>query len=133
MLLVAAYLNSLGKWSLYGHSERQKVRKYESYTPKKIWSLASYHTQKNYPDIVRTFLEKGTASKWSKLIETQMDKKVFQDMSGAESTTLSQLVIKYRDEIVPELKSAKMQTYKLNKLLRHKICYYNLLQQQYKS
>ena len=57
-----------------------------------------------------------------------MDKKVFQDMSGAESTTLSQLVIKYRDEIVPELKSAKMQTYKLNKLLRHKICYYNLLQ-----
>ena len=84
--------------------------------------------KKNYPDIVKTFLEKGTASKWSKLIETQMDKKVFQDMSGAESTTLSQLVIKYRDEIVPDLKSAKSHTYKLNKLLKHKICYYNLLQ-----
>ena len=59
--------------------------------------------KKKYSDIVRTFLEKGTASKWSKLIETQMDRKVFQDMSGAESTTLSQLVIKYRDEMVPEL------------------------------
>ena len=57
--------------------------------------------KRNYPDIVRTFLEKGTASKWSKLIETQMDKKVFQDMSGAESTTLSQLVIKYRNEVIP--------------------------------
>ena len=43
------YLNSLGMWSLYGHSERQKVRKYESYTPKKIWSLASYHTQEKLP------------------------------------------------------------------------------------
>jgi len=84
--------------------------------------------KKNYPDIVKTFFEKGTASKWSKMIETQMDKKVFQDMSGAEGTTLSQLVVKYRDEIVPELKSAKMQIYKLNKLLKNKICYYNLLQ-----
>ena len=84
--------------------------------------------KKNYPDVVKTFLEKGTASKWGKMIETQMDKKVFQDMSGAEGTTLSQLVVKYRDEIVPELKSAQMQTYKLNKLLKNKICYYNLLQ-----
>ena len=69
--------------------------------------------KKNYPDIVKTFLEKGTASKWSNLIETQMDKKVFQDMSGAESTTLSQLVIKYRDEIVPELKSSRVHTLSL--------------------
>jgi|TARA_B100002003_G_scaffold155619_1_gene144277 integrase len=84
--------------------------------------------KKNYPDIVRTFLEKGTASKWSKQIETQMDKKIFEDMSGAENTTLSHLVIKYREEVVPELKSKRHYTYKLNKLLKHKICYYNLLQ-----
>ena len=84
--------------------------------------------KKNYPDIVRTFLEKGTASKWSKQIETQMDKKIFEDMSGAESTTLSHLVIKYREEVAPELKSKRHYTYKLNKLLKHKICYYNLLQ-----
>jgi len=49
-------------------------------------------------------------------------------MSGAESTTLSHLVIKYREEVVPELKSKRHYTYKLNKLLKHKICYYNLLQ-----
>ena len=73
--------------------------------------------KKNYPDIVRTFLEKGTASKWSKQIETQMDKKIFEDMSGAESATLSHLVIKYRDEVVPELKSKRSYTYKLNKFL----------------
>ena len=36
-----------------------------------------------------------------------MDRKIFQDMTGAESTTLSLLVEKYRDEIVPDMKSAK--------------------------
>ncbi len=83
--------------------------------------------KKNYPHVTRTFLEKGTATKWSNLIETQMDRKIFQDMTGAESTTLSLLVEKYRDEIVPNMKSAKSLTYKLNKLLKDKICYYNLL------
>jgi hypothetical protein len=57
-----------------------------------------------------------------------MDKKIFEDMSGAEGTTLKQLIIKYRDEIVPEYKSAKTLTYKLNYMLKFKICYYNLLQ-----
>ena len=61
--------------------------------------------KKNYPHVTRTFLEKGTATKWSNLIETQMDRKIFQDMSGAESTTLSLLVEKYRDEIVPDMKN----------------------------
>ena len=64
-----------------------KDRKWEKHS--------TYTKKKNYPDIVRTFLENGTASKWSKQIETQMDKKIFEDMSGAESTTLSHLVIKY--------------------------------------
>ena len=84
--------------------------------------------KKNYPNVTRTFLEKGTASKWSNLIESQMDRKIFKDMSGAEGTTLSLLVEKYRDEIVPEMKSAVSLTYKLNKLLKDKICFYNLLQ-----
>ncbi len=84
--------------------------------------------KKNYPSIVRTFLEKGTASKYARDIETQMDKKIFEDLSGAEGTTLKQLIIKYRDEIVPEYKSAKTLTYKLNYMLKFKICYYNLLQ-----
>ena len=101
------------KWESMSHIRQRKSGRWQAIIRKK-----------NYPDIVRTFLEKGTASKWSKLIETQMDKKVFQDMSGAESTTLSQLVIKYRDEVIPELKSRKSLTYKLNKLLKNKICYY---------
>jgi hypothetical protein len=39
--------------------------------------------RKNYPTIVRSFIEKGTASKYARDIENQMDKKIFEDMSGA--------------------------------------------------
>ena len=62
------------------------------------------------------------------MIESQMDRKIFEDLSGAEGTTLRALIIKYRDEVVPEYKSARTLTYKLNYMLKFKICYYNLLQ-----
>tara|TARA_B100001964_G_scaffold181261_1_gene200415 strand:+ start:94 stop:243 length:150 start_codon:yes stop_codon:yes gene_type:complete len=41
-------------------------------------------------------------------IENQMDKKILEDMSGAEGTTLKLLIMKYRDEIVPEYKSTRI-------------------------
>ena len=70
--------------------------------------------KKNYPHIAKSFLSKGLASKWAKLTETQMEQKVFDDLSGAEGTTLRQLLIKYRDELVPTFKSAKTLTYKMH-------------------
>ena len=84
--------------------------------------------RKGYPHIAKSFLEKSTASKYANMIESQMDRKIFEDLSGAEGTTLRALIIKYRDEIVPDYKSARTLTYKLNLMLRYKICYYNLLQ-----
>lgn len=84
--------------------------------------------RKGYPHIAKSFLEKSTASKYANMIESQMDRKIFEDLSGAEGTTLRALIIKYRDEIVPDYKSARTLTYKLNLMLKYKICYYNLLQ-----
>lgn len=83
--------------------------------------------KKGYPDIYRTFLDKSVAVKWSKAIESQMDRRVFEDMSGAEATTLRSLLIKYRDEIIPNYKSCRTLTYKVNNILKFKICYYSLL------
>ena len=84
--------------------------------------------KKNYPNLTKSFLSKGLASKWAKMTETQMEKRVFEDLSGAEGTSLRQLLIKYRDELVPTYKSAKTLTYKINYMLKFKVCYYNLLQ-----
>ena len=50
--------------------------------------------KKNYPKITRSFLTRTTAKRWARLIETQMDNRVFQDLSGAEGTTLKDLLIK---------------------------------------
>ena len=73
--------------------------------------------RKGYPTIYKTFLEKSLASKYARMIESQMERNMFEDMSGAEATTLRSLLIKYRDEIVPAYKSAKTLTYRSNILI----------------
>ena len=84
--------------------------------------------KKNYPNVVRSFLEKSTATKFAKDVETQMDKQIFRDLSGASTTTLKDLMIKYRDEIVPSQKACRSTTATLNFLMKHKIAYYSLTQ-----
>ena len=79
--------------------------------------------RKGYPYIAKSFLEKSKCSKYAKMIESQMDRKIFEDLSGAEGTTLRSLIIKYRDEIVPNYKSTRILTYNLNLVLKYKICY----------
>jgi hypothetical protein len=49
VLLVAAYLDSLGMWSLIGHSETQKVRKNGTYTKKEEWILAGDYQEEKLP------------------------------------------------------------------------------------
>ena len=44
--------------------------------------------KKNYPTVVRSFIEKSTASKFAKDVETQMDKQIFQDLTGASNNHL---------------------------------------------
>ena len=46
-----------------------------------------------------------------------MDKKIFEDFSGAAGTTLRELIEKYRDEIVVNHKAVRSTTVKLNLLL----------------
>ena len=66
--------------------------------------------KKNYPPAVRSFIEKSTASKFAKDVETQMDKQIFRVLSGASTTTLKDLMIKYRDEMVPTQKAHRSTT-----------------------
>jgi len=78
--------------------------------------------KKNYPSVVRSFLEKSTATKFAKDVETQMDKQIFQDLTGASTTTLKELMIKYRDEIVPTHKKNKFKLSELEKSTVFLIC-----------
>lgn len=81
----------------------------------------------NYPQIIKSFKEKSTASKYAREIELKMDKQQFEDYSNAASTTLRDILTRYRDEVTPKKKGAKWETYKLNLLIRHKISALSLL------
>ena len=85
------------------------------------WQVAI--RRKDQPVIYKTFQEKGMATKYGKDVEARMERNMFDDYSGAASTTLKDLICKYRDEIVPEQKAHRQTTCKLNLLTRQKISY----------
>ena len=90
------------------------------------WKVEIKH--RNFPRLSKTFLDKANARKWARDVENRMDRNIYEDFSNAESTTLKDLIIKYRDEIVPTHKAARSTTSKLNLLLRYKVVYLGLLQ-----
>ena len=57
-----------------------------------------------------------------------MDRNIFEDYTTASNTTLKDILVRYRDEITPNKKGHKSEVYRINKLLRHKICLVNLIQ-----
>jgi len=75
----------------------------------------------NHKGVYKSFAEKALAKKWAREIELQIEKDVYTDYGNAETITIKDLLIKYRDEIVPEHKARRSTTYKLNKLLRYNV------------
>mgnify|MGYP000657468249 FL=1 len=57
-----------------------------------------------------------------------MDRNIYEDFSNAESTTLKDLIIKYRDEVVINHKAARTTSSKLNVILKHDLVYLSLMQ-----
>ena len=56
------------------------------------WQVAI--RRKDQPVIYKTFQEKGMASKFGKDVEARMERNIFEDYSGAASTTLKDLICK---------------------------------------
>jgi len=80
--------------------------------------------------IYKSFVSKATASAWAKDIETKLHKYEYEDYSDSKRLKLKELIIRYRDEITPNKKGYKEETYKLNYLIRHEISKHNLLELQ---
>ena len=75
----------------------------------------------NHKHIYKTFIEKAVAKRWCREIENQIEKDIYTDYGNAETITVKDLIIKYRDEIVAEHKAKKSTTHKLNKLMRYDV------------
>ena len=110
-------------------ASRWRHRKVEmAYFRKRLGKWKVDINKRNYPRISKTFLDKTTARKWAKNVEVRIYRNIDEDFSIAETTTLKDLIIKYRDEIVPEQKAHRQTTSKLNSLMKYKIAYLNLMQ-----
>lgn len=59
---------------------------------------------KGYPAQSKVFTFKSDAERWAKDTEVAIQRGLFFDRTKAETTTLSELVSRYRDEVLPTLK-----------------------------
>ncbi len=82
--------------------------------------------KKGHPHIAKSFTSYSDATKYAQESESNIAKGLFADLSEANQTTLRDTLRRYRDEVTVSKKGAQQETYKINKLMRHKICDYSL-------
>jgi integrase len=75
--------------------------------------------RKGLKPVVKTFKSKQDAEQWARLIESEIDKGMFQDRSAAENTTVSEIIDRYLEEVTPTKKSAKSEIYRLKFIKTH--------------
>jgi len=80
-----------------------------------------------FPKIYKTFIEKKNANKWAKKMEAEMENGIFEDTSVAATTTVRELLWRYKEEMTPKKKGSREETHKLNFLIRHKISSHTLM------
>lgn len=79
--------------------------------------------RKGFSPITKSFASKADAQEWARHIEGQADRQELgPDRRELRAITLSDLVTRYLDEVVPHKKSREIESILLNRFLRHKIC-----------
>jgi len=84
--------------------------------------------RKGYPHVSKSFTEKRLASSWAKQTELDMERETYNDVTLAARTTLREVLLKYRDEGITHLKSARTIRSKINMILEDRIADYGLTQ-----
>lgn len=70
----------------------------------------SYHVQirrKGQQTVTKTFNTQKEAEAWARMIESEMDRGIFQDRSTAESTTLYEVITLFAQNVLPYKKSGR--------------------------
>lgn len=75
--------------------------------------------RKGHRPQTKSFFARLDAEKWSRTIESDLDRGVFLDRSTAETTTLGELIDRYLVEVTPGKKSAKQERQRLLYLKQH--------------
>ena len=70
--------------------------------------------KKGYPRVFKSFHTFKDAKKFAKEVESQMERQVFEDYSGARGITLKEILIKYRDKKTVNKKGVREETSTIN-------------------
>jgi integrase len=76
-------------------------------------------TRKGQPDLAKTFDAKEDAQKWARAIEREIDTGSFMPSQYASGQTLRELIDRYRKEVVPKLRGASTELFRLRTIERH--------------
>ena len=77
--------------------------------------------RKGFPSVNKRFHDVKTARKFIREVESQMERGVFEDYSGARGTSLREILVRYRDERTVLKKGWREETNTINYLIKHKI------------
>ena len=90
-----------------------------------IWKVAI--RRKGFPHVFKSFHDIKDARKFARTVESQMERNVFEDYSGARGTTLREILVRYRDERTAIKKGVREETSTINFLIKHKIALNSLM------
>ena len=82
--------------------------------------------KKGHPHIAKSFTSYSLATSWAQESEANIAKGLFADLSEANQTLLRDALQRYKDEVTAKKKGAKQESYKIDKLMRHRISNYSL-------
>ena len=83
--------------------------------------------KKGYPRVFKSFSTIKDAKKFAKDVESQMERQIFEDYSGARGINLKEILTKYRDEKTVHKKGWREETSTINYLIKHKISLNSLM------
>ena len=78
-------------------------------------------TRKGYPAETKTFLTKADAERWSRQLESEMDRGRFVSRAEAERMTFFEVLDLYMKEVSPTKRSGKDEIIRLKAMQRHKM------------
>ena len=82
--------------------------------------------RKGHPTIAKTFLTRQDAEKWARSLEIEIDRGTYINKSYAEKTQLKEILQKYLNDVVPNMRSADNQVTRVRKLMKHPIAEVNM-------
>lgn len=79
-----------------------------------------------YPSEFKTFSTKAEAQTWARAIEAAMDQGVHQATHSARSVLLSELLVRYGEQVSPTKRSRLREQQTIQFMLRHKMAAYSM-------